>query len=412
MKSTFAFCMLLWFCLPNCKDSVVSGDGESKPDVVRPLTASEKSLVRSSNQFGFRLLKAVNESEAGGDVFISPFSVSMALGMVLNGANGSTGEAVQSTLGFSSMTREEINKIYFALIHLLRNLDPRVQFDIANSIWHRLGFTVETEFLETNKKYFEAIVTGLNFGAPDAAKTINEWVDVSTKGKIREIVPDPIADEVMMYLINAIYFKGTWMYQFDKTRTMDAPFYRSDGVIRTTQMMHMRGTLVYVETPSYQVIELPYGDSLFSMIVVLPKPGHSIDAFVEKLTDDSWGTLKDGLDPQLVTLYLPKFTLEYEKGLVEVLTALGMGVAFDGELADFTGINRNGELYISDVKHKTFVQVDEEGTEAAAVTSVEIRVTSLPAEVVMRVDRPFFFVITERHSGTLLFMGKVMEPSA
>jgi serpin B len=414
MKSSFLAFLVLSLCFVSCEDLGIS---PKLAQEVRPLTELEKRLVRTSNQFGLHLLGTVNQTESDKNVFISPLSVSMALGMTLNGANGSTEEAMRSTLGFSGMTQEEINTSYHNLMELLRTLDSKVEFNIANSIWHRLGFMVEREFVETNQQYFEAAVTGLNFSSPDASKTINQWVDSSTKGKIKEVVPDPIPYYVVMYLINAIYFKGTWTYQFDKEKTSDAPFYLPAGTTRTTKLMQLRGTLPYAETATYQTIELPYGDSLFSMIIVLPKPRESIEAFVNTLTDDSWNSLKGGLHAEMGTVYLPKFKLECEKALNDALKGMGMEIAFDPNSADFRRISQQvyemGErLFISEVKHKTFVQVDEEGTEAAAVTSVEIGFTSVgPREFVMRVDRPFFIVITERHSGTLLFMGKIVEPT-
>lgn len=414
MKISFVVFAVVTFCLLNCKDLGTSA-WEQKKEEVRPLTELEKRLVHISNDFGFNLLRTVNQTESGKDVFISPLSVSMALGMTLNGADGTTEEAMRSTLGFSGMTQEEVNKASSGLMQLLRTLDPKVEFKIANSIWHRLGFAVEQEFIETNRRYFEAIVTGLDFSAPDASATINQWVESSTNGKIEKIVPDQIPREVVMYLINAMYFKGTWTYQFDKSKTTEAPFHLPDGTTRTARLMQLRGTLPYVETPLYQAVELPYGDSLFSMIVVLPKPGQPVETFVNELTEDSWSALRDGLRAQLGTVFMPKFKLEFEKALNDALKALGMGIAFDPDSADFRRISRQvyeiGErLFITEVKHKTFVQVDEEGTEAAAVTSVEIGITSLPSEFMMRVDRPFFFVITERHSGTLLFLGKIVEP--
>lgn len=415
MKPTLVLFITFALSFLDCEDF---GTSPGKPET-RPLTTLEKSLVQRSNEFGWHLLRTVNQSEADKNVFISPLSVSMALGMTLNGANGATEEAMRSTLGFSGMTQEGINTSYHSLMELLRNLDPKVQLNIANSIWHRLGFTAEREFIETNRRYFEAMVTGLNFSSPYAPNTINSWVDSSTKGKIKEIVPNPIPDYVVMYLINAIYFKGTWTYEFDKSKTIDAPFYLPTGTTQTIKLMQLRGTLPYAETASYQAIELPYGDSLFSMIIVLPKQGESIEAFVNNLTDDSWRNLKEGLRAELGTVYLPKFKLEYEKALNDALKAMSMEIAFDPNRADFRRISQEvydmGErLFISEVKHKTFVQVDEEGTEAAAVTSVGVGATSSglgPREFVMRVDRPFFFVITERSSGTLLFVGKIVEPT-
>jgi serpin B len=413
MKPTIALFIAFTLSFLGCEDF---GTSPEKPEA-HPLTELEKSLVRKSNQFGLHLLRTVNQTESDKNVFISPLSVSMALGMTLNGASGTTEEAMRSTLSFSGMTQEEINTSYHNLMELLRTLDPKVEFNIANSIWHRLGFTVEREFIETNQRYFDAIVTGLDFSSPDASKTINQWVDLSTKGKIKEIVPNRIPDYVVMYLINAIYFRGTWTIEFDKNKTADAPFFLPTGTTTQAKLMLLKDTLSYVETASYQAVELPYSDGFFSMIVVLPKQGESIEAFVNNLTDDSWTNLKNELRAELGTICLPKFKLEYEKALNDALKAMGMEIAFDPNRADFRRISQQvydmGErLFISKVKHKTFVQVDEEGTEAAAATSIEVGFTSVgPREFVMRVDRPFFFVITERGSGTLLFVGKIVEPT-
>jgi serpin B len=201
MKSLLVLLAALTLCFTSCKDY---GTSPEKSEV-RPLTDLEKRVVQASNQFGLHLLKTVNQSEAGKDVFISPLSVSVALGMALNGANGTTAEAMRSTLGFSGMTMDEINRTYSGLIYLLRSLDPKVQFKVANSIWHRLEFTAEQEFVETNRRYFDAVVRGLDFRSPDASATINSWVDANTNGRIREIIPDPIPSDIVMYLINAIY---------------------------------------------------------------------------------------------------------------------------------------------------------------------------------------------------------------
>lgn len=251
---------------------------------------------------------------------------------------------------------------------------------------------------------------GLNFSAPDASNIINAWVNDNTMGLIQSIVPDQIQAQTVMYLINAIYFKGTWVYRFDSTQTSDAPFHLPAGTTQSARLMRLEATLPYAATDAYQAVELPYGNGLFSMIVVLPRPGQSIETFVNNLNEISWNALLGGLQVQPGTVLLPKFKLEYEKVLNHMLMAMGMEIAFTGG-ADFTRIHPGGGLLISEVRHKTFIRVDEEGTEAAAVTSVSIDRTSSQAGFLMRIDRPFFFVITERHSKALLFMGKIVEPT-
>jgi serpin B len=313
------------------------------------------------------------------------------------------------TLEFAGLSQSDINASYKSLIALLTGIDPEVVFQIANSIWYRPDLNVEQEFRDVNIQYFNAEVNSLDFGDPNAANTINGWVDRNTNGKIKEIVKSPIPRDAVMYLINAIYFKGTWTYRFDQNLTRDDLFELPDGSKIPCKLMYQKGTFRYFANNEVQVVDLPYGDAGFSMTVVLPKAGTKIDDFVAQMTQQRWMEWTSTLSSEEGELYLPKFKLEYEKRLNDVLKAMGMAIAFSPSLADFTRIDKRGQLFISEVKHKTFVQVDEEGTEAAAVTSVEISRTSMG--LVIRVDRPFVFAIRENHSGTILFMGKIVQVS-
>ncbi len=375
---------------------------------MRALTDGEKQVVDADVHFGLDLFRAVSEEDARKNVFISPLSVSMALGMTLNGAVGETKGQMQETLALAGLSDAEINEAYRSLIDLLQGLDPMVVFEIANSIWHRQEFDVEPEFLDTNEAYFDAEVAALDFDSPSAVATINGWVGEKTHGKIEEIL-DSIDRDVVMYLINAIYFNGTWTYEFDRDATEQRPFTSIDGEQRDVPMMEQEGDLPYFESEDAQVVDLPYGDSLYSMTVVLPREGRDVEAIVAGLDRETWDEWTGGLQTRGVSLRLPRFRLEYELQMKNVLSAMGMEIAFDDRRANFTRINPDGGLYISEVKHKTFVEVDEEGTEAAAVTSVEVGIVSVPVYVPVYVDRPFVFVIRERHSGTILFMGKVVS---
>ncbi|MDI6765474.1 MAG: serpin family protein [Bacteroidota bacterium] len=381
-----------------------------QPSPPRALTQTEMKLVEADNSFGLKLFHEINKTEANKNLFISPLSVSMVLGMTLNGASGSTYDSMQHTLEYEGLTEQEINEGYKNLIILLTSLDPKVQFQIANSIWHRLELQVEQEFVSTNKNYFNADVTGLDFSSPSASPTINSWIEQKTNGKIKRIVPDQIPWSTVMYLINAIYFKGTWKYEFKKELTQEAPFYLTDGSQKACELMKIDGEFSYVENEQFLAIDLPYGNEKFSMTVFLPKQGVNIDAFVFNFTKENWETWIKTFMKREGTLFLPKFKIEYEKLLNDMLKAMGMEIAFDESRADFTRINKNGGLFISNVKHKTFVDVNEEGTEAAAVTSVEIDMVSYPpSKFNMRVDRPFVFVLREHHSQTILFVGKIAE---
>ena len=381
---------------------------------VRDLTASESAVKRASENFGFTLLQQLHEEAQDDNIFISPLSVSMALGMTLNGANGDTETAMRSTLNMADMSQQQINEAYASLIELLTTIDPKVQFEIANSIWSRLGFEVEPDFIDINKTYFDAEVQTLDFGSSQAPQTINAWVNDKTNGKIEKII-DSIPPDLMMYLINAIYFKGTWMYEFDTAETREKPFYISEGEpIQTDMMIQTNDSFPYFETEEMQAIDLPYGNGQFRMSVFLPRSGVSVNDIVARLNGDVWQEWTQKFAVRRGTLELPKFKLEYKKMLNSALADMGMGIAF-GREADFTGINKKGNLLISEVLHKTFVEVNEEGTEAAAVTSVGVALTSVDGPkpgFVMSVNRPFFFVIREKSSGTILFMGKIINPEA
>ena len=372
----------------------------------RELSQTEQAVIEASNRFTFDLLKEVNRDEGGANVFISPLSASMALGMTLNGAEGTTFEAMQGTLRFEGLSRAEINESYRDLIALLRNLDPHVTFGIGNSIWYRLGFPVLEPFLETTREFFDAEVAGLDFNDPAAAEVINAWVREATRDKIHEIVDSPIDPNIMMFLINAIYFNGTWTYEFDPEETREADVHRDDGTTVPIRLMAQTAELPYAWTDEYVAVDLPYGGGAFVMTVVVPTAGTGIDSLIESLDDERWERLLAELAKTEVEVHLPRFKLEYEKTLNDVLSALGMGVAFT-PAADFSRMTPGGGVWISEVKQKSFVEVDEEGTEAAAATVVVVELSAGPA---LRADRPFLFAIRERFSGTLLFVGKLADP--
>jgi serpin B len=285
-----------------------------------------------------------------------------------------------------------------------------VEFLLANSIWHESTLTFEQEFLDINTGYFDAQVTPLDFAAPGAAATINGWVSDNTRGKIREIVPDPIPRDIIMYLINAIYFKGDWTYRFDENLTRATPFTLADGSQKTVNMMSHANpvTIAVAEVGDLTVADLPYSGDAYCMTILLPDMPDGLQALVEELTQENWNAWTSVLADDDREVSLPKFTLEYEIKLNDVLTALGMGVAFSAG-ADFTRVFRPGGIWIDEVKHKTYVDVNEEGTEAAAVTSVAMA-RGMASRAIL-VDRPFLFVIREKLSGTILFMGKVVDPT-
>jgi serine protease inhibitor len=378
---------------------------------VKDLNILEKSIVASGNSFGFDLFAKISNSEQNKNVFISPFSVSMAFGMALNGANGTTLDSLKKALGDAGVSLDDINNSYKNISAVLTNIDTKVVFQNANSIWYRDGFPVQQKFIDDNKNYFDAEVNGLDFAQPSAVQTINGWVNTKTQGKIPTIITE-IPEDMVMYLINAIYYKGTWTYQFDQKDTKDTTFTCADGSTVSCKLMNQEATFAYYADANMQVIDLPYGDRAFSMTIIMPSSNTSIDQFASALTQNQWNTIIGQLDSSEVVLSLPKFKLEYSKKLNDELIAMGMGLAFS-DLADFTRINPLGGLTFSEVLHKTFVEVNEEGTEAAAVTAIGIGVTSIEEPTNrMCIDHPFIFAIREHQSGTILFIGKIVNPVA
>ena len=421
MKRTFRWGLLALGAavVAGCHDGGAS-IAEPISGLPRDLTPSEAQLVATGNDFAFRLFGAIaRQASPDSNLFVSPLSVGMALGMAYNGAAGTTQAAMQSALGLDGMSLGEVNHAYRGVIDLLRGLDPRVDFTLANSIWYRQGIAFEPAFLDTCRTSFDAAASGLDFTSPDAAPTINRWVSDQTRGKITSIVPDAIPADVVMYLINAVYFKGDWETPFDKSRTADATFTLADGSTASVPTMGY-GAKALVRSggdAAVELLDLRYGGGAYSMTIVMPRDPGAMDSLAGALTRAQWDAWMAALDSTTAYVTLPKFKLGYEITLNGVLTALGMGVAFvpcgqpgAGDCADFTAMRSVRDLFISSVKHKAFVDVNEEGTTAAGVTSVGVGITAWQPPIA--IDRPFLFAIRERFSGTILFLGRIMNPAA
>jgi len=416
-KLILTTCLLIAFLIASCWTPMEPIKETKETIEMRELTPSEKEVTGAANTFGINLLAKLSElDDEKENIFISPLSISIALGMALHGAEGETQEEMKQVLEFHNMPIGDINEAYRGLLDLLPYIDPDVELLIANSMWYRIGFPVLDSYIETNKKYFDAEVDALDFSLPEASDIMNNWVNEKTKGLIEDIVPEEIDPLTVMYLINAVYFKGDWAIQFDKEDTRDADFRLEDGSTIPVKMMHQKDSFrVSLSYQDVSVIDLPYSDGHYSMTIVLPPHDVSIHELTGSMTSEKWQTWLGKLpdEPREIDVYIPRFTLEYEKSLVDVLQALGMRRAFSPALAKFDGIydreKIGGEnLYISNVMHKTFVDVNEEGTEAAAATSVEFGVTSAPPA--FRADSPFLMAIRESSSDTILFIGKVYKP--
>lgn len=387
--------------------SPAGGQSPALTSLPRALTASEHSVLDASNAFSFGLWHTINQATRDSNVFVSPLSVSFALGMTMNGANDRTYQEIASALQFEGVPLASIDSGYKSLIGLLGTLDPSTTLAIANAIFYKSGIPFTHSFLNDAAKWFDAEVKPQNFDdKPATLKAVNGWADAKTNGKIPKLLDD-YDPRMVMFLLNAIYFKGSWRERFDPALTADAAFHAVGGD-QTKPLMHREARMSYAETSTYQAVDLPYGDSAFTMTVILPKPGSSVESVAAGLTPDSWSTLASSYHNQLVDLFLPKVTLSWKRALIPDMQALGMRLVFT-DAADFSRMTTNYPVAISLLQQNTFVAIDEEGTEAAAVTIVGVVPTSAPVAVTMRVDRPFIFVIRERLSGTVLFMGKIVE---
>ncbi|MBD1998640.1 serpin family protein [Leptolyngbya sp. FACHB-541] len=367
-------------------------------------------LVAANTRFGFKLFSQILEQNGQPtNLMVSPTSVAIALTMTYNGASGTTQQAMAEALELEGMSLEEINQANAALELALENADPEVQLAIANSLWSREDTSFNPDFLQRNRDFYSAEVASLDFTNPSAIATINNWVSRNTQEKISEIIQD-IRPNAVLFLINATYFKGNWTTPFNAERTSDRPFTLLDSSQKQHPTMTQSGRYAYLENDQFQAVSLPYGESKrLSMYVFLPRENSSLSAFQQSLTAENWETWMSQFGRQEGAISLPRFKLEYTTQLNDVLEALGMGVAFTDQ-ADFSGMS-DEPLSISQVQHKTFIEVNEEGTEAAAVTSVEIQTLSAPtAPFQMTADRPFFYAIRDNQTETVLFMGTVVEP--
>lgn len=366
-------------------------------------------VVDANTGFGFDIFKELNKDDAQSSVFISPFSISMALTMTYNGAASTTLDAMSRTLGFDGLDRSVVNESYKELLRHLEKVDSKVTLNIANSIWIREGYPIKQSFLDLNKDTFDALVRELDFSKSDAPDTINGWIKSKTSGMIEKMI-DSIDPNTVMYLINAVYFKGQWMYKFDPKNTFSGSFKALNGQTQTVDMMSRKGTLEYTKGDNYQAIRLPYGSNKLSMYLILPDEGVNINNFTDTLDADKWQKIRTSMaEVEDAILQIPKFRLEYGiKNLNASLAALGMEEAL-GPGADFSGMHPG--LFIARVLHKAVIEVNEEGSKAAGVTVVEMRESAAVEQVSFIANRPFVFMITDDTTGTILFMGKLSEIS-
>src|SRR5215475_3494599 len=388
------------------------GAGPAEPPQPVGKTTMNSTLASASNAFGFDLFQRLRREAANKNVFFSPLSVTVALAMTYNGAAGATKNAMARTLKIEGMNHAELNTASTELLKALKSSDPKIELAIANSLWARAGVKFNDAFLARNRQFYGAEIASLDFSDPQSVATINRWVNAGTKGKISQII-DRIDPQQVMFLINAVYFKGQWQKRFEKTLTKEQPFHLPGGQQAPVPMMAQSGNYLYHRGDKFQAVSLPYGKGGVSLYLFLPNQGSSLDEFLKGFSFQKWEEWINNFKDTPGDVQLPRFKLDYEKTLNDSLKAMGMGVAFNKREADFSGIRPERDLYISDVKHKAVVEVNEEGTEASAVTSIGVAATSVqqPRERFTFVaDRPFLMAIRDSQTGAILFMGAVTEP--
>jgi serine protease inhibitor len=392
--------------LAACSDSTGPAPGPIT-ELPRALSTAEREVLTRSNAFAFTLAAELLPRGPRANLFYSPLSASMLLGMILNGADGETYDQMRRVLAFDGLSQEQINQGYADLTDLLTTLDPSVTVELGNSIWAGQGFPVIPDFLARVRSSFGAEATNVDFGNPATLGRINGWANEATHGHI-ETIFDELPPNVVMVLLNAIYFKAGWTTPFQRAQTQQGPFRRPDGSTVTADMMFMDAEFPMLHAATFSMLELPYGGEAFSMVVVLPAEGVPVNTLVDGIDGQGWDSRMAALSKGRAMVRLPRFELEWEKKLNEPLIALGMTNVFDAGRADFRRLTPGG-VWLDLVKQKAFVKVDEEGTTAAAVTG-GVMVDSAPPE--FRVDRPFLFVIRERLTGAILFLGVVNDPTA
>jgi len=383
----------------------------SEPERKEVLGKVDIGMVKAQNDFGLRLHQELSKiaGQESANLIISPYSITQALALAYNGAGGETAVEIANVLGWKGMNAADINEGNRSLRSLLEN-GGGVVLNVANSVWYSPGLKLKEAYNKTVKAEYSAEVRETDLEQEEGMKAINQWVNKQTGGMIPTIYDEPPGGAAV--LINAIYFNGGWRNEFDPARTVDEPFTLPDGTNKSVPMMKQEGRYGYKEEESWQAIRIPYGDGRMHMLVILPKESSSIDELHQQLWRDA-SVWKEGYSFESVQLGLPKFKAEQGFELSDNLKGLGMVQAFDYGRADFSSMAEEGdELFIDHVKHRTIVDVSEKGTEAAAVTAVAVESGAAPPSepIVMNINRPFFFAIEDRDTGTWLFMGSVLNP--
>jgi serine protease inhibitor len=371
------------------------------------LTQEQRSAFSAANDFGFELFSALSPEFKDENLVISPLSIRMALSMLANGAEENTLQEILQTMGVSQ-SLEQNNLLHQSLLEILSSIDQKVLFKSAQSIWHDEGFEPKADFLEVNRLFYDAKIFPLDFSNPISKDLINDWVAQATQQKIKTIVEDISPDHVL-FLINAIYYKGAWRKEFEKKNTFPSTFFmENQQEVPVEMMFSSEVNFGYFRDEKIEMVRIPFGRGNFQLTAMMPSPSLALDDLIAEVSQSNWQNWQSQLtEDHGLHLYFPKFEVEAKMELSAVLASLGMPEVFTSK-ANLKAIHPTARLEVNEINHKTFLKIDEEGAEAAAATSVGIVVTSLPPSVIF--NRPFLVFIHELETDCILFLGSIREP--
>ncbi len=403
-----AFILIIMLFLLSC--SKKEDDPVTDP-VPIDLTEAQAIIIESGNEFAFDIFGNVIENATPvQNVMISPLSISYALSMTINGATGETRDAMQEALRISGIDQETLNKSYKALTSALLNIDKRVLISIANSVWTEDDFEVKKAFIDVLTSYYDAESKAFDIGDPSAPGLMNSWIEEKTNGLIKEMISE-LPDNTVMLLINAIYFKGQWKLQFDESKTVDEAFFKTGSSQVTVPMMKQKKDFKVFAGDGFKIAEFPYGQGNYVMDVILPDDKEGLNSTLALINSSDYQLWVNQMTEQEIEVTFPRFKYGYKRTLKDILSDMGMGIAFT-EFADFSNISEQYDLLLNDVAHQTFIETNEEGTEAAAATVVTVGTTSMPPPPLeFRMDHPFLYIIRETSTNSILFVGRVSDPS-
>jgi serpin B len=389
-----------------------SGEVQIKAPVQITLSAAESEIAGKNNAFTFNFLSRVIKANEG-NIMVSPYSLAACLSMTANGAAGDTRDSILTAIGFKDESIQNVNNYFYKITGAISGADPTTKLAIANSIWYRNTLTAKPSFINSNQTYYNALIKALDFNSASSPSIIDNWISDNTNGLIKDVIKY-INPSELMFIINAVYFKATWAkdYDFTKQNTTVRDFVTSKKEYCSVNMMNKMRSYKSVISNEYSAVAIPYGNNSFEYIAILPATGISTEDLAVKLSDEGYfSNMINSFSYKNVLLGLPKFKYRFNTSLNTMLTGMGMGIALDSQKADYSEIFENTGAYLSDIFQYNYIELNEEGTEAASVTVAKFAATSGPAYEIIEFNRPFIYIIREKSSGVILFAGKVENPA-